>query len=216
VKEARGATATKPISLGNNPHGDYKHLFFVTDAKKGGSIMDAVSMQWVHHFKLKDFEEAGCLIGGGLWVEPHPSDPKIVLVQYGLQGDAKSCLFKVDMSSNTIALFKDLGTNKDAHGLQFCESDNNGLMVINTNRQDSTLDIFKYADGSPVLQGYDLNEKLFNSVTAKFMTHPEGPDAQLNLMQDNTDKLQPDIAILVDNQLIINTWPQTSQCCERS
>merc|ERR1711904_701434 len=56
VKAARGGTTgTKPISLGNNPLGAYSHLFFVTDAVAGGSIMDANTMTWVKHFDQSEF-----------------------------------------------------------------------------------------------------------------------------------------------------------------
>merc|ERR1719487_2517740 len=106
VKTARDTTGTKPIALGNNPSGEYKHMFFVSDAKGAGSIMDATTMTWVKHFTKSEF---GDCPSGGLWIEPHPSDPKIVLTQYGKQGvdgtTGKNCLFKVNMADLTLTLF---------------------------------------------------------------------------------------------------------------
>jgi len=49
VAAARSADATKPISLANNPLGKYRDLFFVTDAKAAGSIMNASSMGQTLH-----------------------------------------------------------------------------------------------------------------------------------------------------------------------
>merc|ERR1712107_960178 len=158
VKEARKTEkiGTKPIALGNNPKGDYKHLFFVSDAKGAGSIMDAKTMTWVKHFGKDDF---GDCFAGGLWIEPHPTDPNIVLTQYGVQGvdetEGHSCLFKIDMKEKTMTEFVKLQTNTDAHGLQFCQKANGDLTVINTNRQTSTLDVINYKSQEFELQGYD-------------------------------------------------------------
>merc|ERR1712003_116439 len=79
---------------------------------------------------------------------------------------------------------------------------------MNTNRQDSTLDIFKYADKSLVLPAYDMNTGMFNAVTAEFNTDPSfihTQDQTYTLVQESNDKLQPDIAIIVEDQFLMST-----------
>jgi len=202
VATARSTTATKPISLANNPLGEYRDLFFVTDAKGAGSIMNASSMTWVKHFTQAEF---GDCPKGGLWAEPHPSDPNIVLAQYGAQGVGstvgKSCIFKIDMANLTMTLLAPLANNTDAHGLQFCQPTSGDLTVINTNRQTATLDVINYGTGEFLLQGYDLNSKVFDSVQAAFMTEPGKRFSTSVLEQGQTMKLQPDVAFLHNHVL---------------
>eukprot|EP00427_Karlodinium_veneficum_P044457 CAMPEP_0169252168 /NCGR_PEP_ID=MMETSP1016-20121227/37909_1 /TAXON_ID=342587 /ORGANISM="Karlodinium micrum, Strain CCMP2283" /LENGTH=460 /DNA_ID=CAMNT_0009333367 /DNA_START=124 /DNA_END=1507 /DNA_ORIENTATION=- len=195
VKGTRLTTGTKPISLGNNPLGAYADLFFVTDAVGAGSIMNASSMTWVKHFQASDFGD--CSGGGGLWVEPHPTDESILLAQYGKQGDGgtvgKSCIFKVNMVDHSLSLLVQLADNTDAHGLQFCTTTSNELTVISTNRQTATLDVIKYSDGSFLKQGYDLNN-VFDTIPSTFAS--EGEARRLN-----DGKLQPDVIYLHGNML---------------
>jgi hypothetical protein len=204
VKEARETTATKPIALGNNPSGDYSNLFFVTDAKGAGSIMNADTMTWEKHFKKSDF---GNCFGGGLWVAPHPTDPAIVLVQYGQQGDAEktgyNCLFKVNMQTMAMSKLVELRQNVDAHGMQFCETSAGDLTVLNTNRQDASLDVIKYSDGSVLLEGYKMNPKAFDGVTASFLKDPTAAGGANTLTEAQTDKLQPDVAYLHEDTLFL-------------
>jgi hypothetical protein len=75
----RGTNGTEPIALHNNPLGAYKKYFFVTDAIGAGSIIDGEIMSVVAEIPLADFSPCK---GGGLWVEPHPEDPAIVIAQF--------------------------------------------------------------------------------------------------------------------------------------
>jgi len=205
VKAARNTSATKPIALGNNPSGDYKHLFFVTDAKGAGSVMNADTMQWEKHFPKSEF---GNCVGGGLWVEPHPRDPAIVLVQYGQQGDAEkpgyNCLFKVNMQTLELSKVVELRQNIDAHGMQFCEPTSGDLTVLNTNRQDATLDVIKYDDGAVLLEGYKLNTEVFDKMDAKFLRAPDAKGGEMTMTETRvTDKLQPDVAYLHGEHLFL-------------
>lgn len=196
VAAARETTddGTKPIALGNNPLGAYQALFYVTDAKGAGSILNASTMTWVKHFPKSAF---GNCSGGGLWVEPHPTDPKIVLAQYGKQ-DAASCLFKIDMATLTLTLLVQLSDNADAHGLQFCKTSADEMTVLNTNRQTSTLDVIKYSDGTFLLKGYDMNTEVFDKMIMHFST--EGGTAS-SKTAPLTKKLQPDVAYFHDGFL---------------
>uniref|UniRef100_A0A6T9GR65 Alkaline phosphatase n=1 Tax=Alexandrium catenella TaxID=2925 RepID=A0A6T9GR65_ALECA len=184
VASQRGTAATKPIAMGNNPRGSYAHLYFVTDAKGAGSIMNADNMTWDTHFSAGSF---GNCSGGGLWVEPHPDDEKVVLAQYGKQ-DGASCIFKVDMASKALTLLVQLDDSADAHGLQFCKTTGGQLTVLNTNRQTATLDVVDYATGSFLLRGYDMNANVFDSASHR-------------RLHAQTDKLQPDVAYLHDGFL---------------
>eukprot|EP00419_Tripos_fusus_P027529 CAMPEP_0172701674 /NCGR_PEP_ID=MMETSP1074-20121228/31801_1 /TAXON_ID=2916 /ORGANISM="Ceratium fusus, Strain PA161109" /LENGTH=626 /DNA_ID=CAMNT_0013523249 /DNA_START=43 /DNA_END=1923 /DNA_ORIENTATION=- len=187
VAAARGTTATKPIAIGNNPSGAYSKLFFVTDAKGAGSIMNAETMAWDTHFNASLF---GNCSGGGLWVVPHPDDPKIVLAQYGKQ-DSASCIFKIDMQAKTLTKLVQLADNGDAHGIQFCKTDGGELTIINTNRQTATLDVVKYSDGSFLLRDYDLNSQAFDAVQVTRQSEPK--KRRLSVQQK---KLQPDVVYL--------------------
>lgn len=204
VATARATTETKPIALGNNPRGQYSKFFFVTDAKGAGSIMNADTMQWEKHFTKTEF---GNCFGGGLWVEPHPTDEAIVIAQYGKQGDTASpgynCLFKVNMASKTLAKLVELRQNVDAHGMQFCTTTGGDLTVINTNRQDATLDVIKYSDGSKLLEGYDLNSQVFNGKTANFSMPPNVRGGAKTLSQGQTKKLQPVVVYLESDMLFM-------------
>merc|ERR1719219_2044893 len=194
VAMARGTSATKPIAMGNNPSGAYSRFFYVTDAKGAGSIMDADTMRWNTHFNVSLF---GNCSGGGLWVEPHPDDPKIVLAQYGKQ-DGPSCIFKIDMDAKTITKLVQLPDNADAHGIQFCKTTGGELTVINTNRQTATLDVVKYSDGSFLLRDYDMNSQAFDAV--QVTRKSEGATQRLTAQ---TKKLQPDVAYLHSGYLYI-------------
>jgi len=193
------------ISLNNNPKGKYADLFFVTDVKGAGSILNAKTMKWEKHFTKADFGDCPT---GGLWAQPHPTDEKIVMAVYGTQGTAtakgSNCIFKVDMEAKTITLFKKLADNTDVHGLSFCTTTGGELMVINTSRQTATLDVIKYADASFALQGYKLNGKAFDSVKADFKKDPDvmkTGDTKGTMKQGDTNKLQPDMAYLQGTEL---------------
>ena len=68
----RGTVGTKPIAIGTNPIGAYRSLYFVTDAKGAGSIVDVTGdMAVVADLPLEAF---GACEGGGLWTEHHPED----------------------------------------------------------------------------------------------------------------------------------------------
>jgi hypothetical protein len=204
VKEARDTSATKPIALGNNPNGDYKHLFFVTDAKGAGSIMNADTMTWEKHFTKSEF---GNCVGGGLWVAPHLTDPAFVTVQYGQQGDAEkpgyNCIFKVNMQTLELSKLVELRQNVDAHGMQFCTTTAGDLTVLSTNRQDASLDVIKYADGSVLLEGYKMNPEVFDKMEAKFVKAPDAKGGAETLSEAQTDKLQPDVAYLEGDHLFL-------------
>jgi len=196
VAAARNSTSgTKPIALGNNPNGNYSRFFFVTDAKGAGSILNAETMTWEKHFDVSEF---GNCSGGGLWVEPHPDDAKIVVAQYGKQ-DGASCFFKINMETQELSLLAQLPDNADAHGIQFCNTTDGDWTVISTNRQTSTLDVINYADGSYLLRDYDINENVFDSINASW--HSEGENRRLRGLRGQTDKLQPDVAYLHDGYL---------------
>lgn len=187
VGVARNTSGTKPISLGNNPHGAYSQFFYVTDAKGAGSIMNADTMTWDTHFHKDDF---GNCSKGGLWVEPHPKEHHIVVAQYGTQ-DGSSCIFVVDMQAKTLTLLSQLPDNSDAHGVQFCETDDGQMTVLNTNRQTSTLDVINYTDGTFLATHYDMNAMVFDLVQAAFLS--EGGNEHRRLA-GHVDKLQPDVA----------------------
>lgn len=188
VTAARGTSASKPISMGTNELGAFKDLYFVTDAKASGSIMNAATMTWVKHFNVTEF---GTCSGGGLWVVPHPTAANMVLAVYGKQ-DGASCIFKVDLQALTMTLVTQLDNAIDAHGLQFCTTTGNDLRILSTNRQTATLDVIKYSDGSYVTQAYDLNTQVFDKIQSTFGTAPT---------RRETAKLQPDVAYFQDNML---------------
>merc|ERR1712176_1350975 len=150
-------------------------------------------MTWVKHFNVSEF---GDCPGGGLWVEPHPTEENILLVQYGKQGDEEtigaSCIFKVDLSDHSLSLLARLADNVDAHGLQFCTTTSGELTVINTNRQTATLDVIKYSDGSFLKKGFDMNGLVFDPIQATL--YSEGRNRRL--AADQMNKLQPDVAYL--------------------
>jgi len=166
--EARGTSATKPISLGTNALGAYSDLFFVTDAKGAGSIINGTSMMVVTDIPLSDF--APCA-SGGLWVEPHPTDESIVIAQYGAQDVddvvKAECLFQISLASLKIEKTYELPTGADdAHGLAFCTSSTDGKeYLVNTNRVSATLDILDYATGEVVVNEFDLNANLPDHVS---------------------------------------------------
>jgi hypothetical protein len=91
----RGTTATKPIAMGGNAIGAYADLYFVTDAKGAGSIINGTSMTVVRNLPLADF---GACTGGGLWIVPHPENSEVVIAQYGTVGGTQ-CLYQVRPSS---------------------------------------------------------------------------------------------------------------------
>lgn len=157
-QEFRNTSATKPISLGNNPHGDSKHLFFVTDAKGGASILNATTMAVVKDFTTG--EMAPCA-GGGLWVEPHPEDPSVVVAQYGSQDspDKKTaeCLYKVNLTDLSLTTFLLPDGADDAHSVQFCKGEEDKYFLINTNRVSATLDVLDYETGDIIVENFDLN-----------------------------------------------------------
>lgn len=154
----RGTTATKPIALNNNALGAYKDHFFVTDAKGSGSIIDAVSMSVVAEIPISDMSPC---TGGGLWVEPHPADPAVVIAQYGTQdGDSVTpeCLFRVDMEAKAVTKTYLLPPGADdTHGVQFCSNSTGDFHLVITNRASSTLDVLDYATGKAVVSNFDLN-----------------------------------------------------------
>lgn len=159
-KAGRGTTATKPIALNNNALGDYKDLFFVTDAKGSGSIINAATMTVEADIPLADMDPCK---GGGLWVLPHPEDPAIVMVQYGTQDAEGSpatpeCLFKVDMKAKAVTQTYLLPEGSDdTHGMQFCKNTEGSYFLITTNRASATLDVLDYTTGAAVVSGFDLN-----------------------------------------------------------
>jgi len=160
--------------------------------------------RWVKHFTKDEF---GDCFGGGLWAEPHPSDPNIMLAQYGLQGFestvGKNCLFKIDMSTLTMSLFTQLPDNTDAHGLQFCRTTGGDLRVINTNRQTSTLDVIDYSTGALLLEGYDMNAEVFDNIPATWLTEAGKRTSPDILRQGQKKKLQPDVVYLHNDFLYI-------------
>jgi len=190
VTTARGTTSSKPISLGNNPTGPHANIFFVTDAKGAGSTMNADTMTWVTHFPAADF---GTCVGGGLWVEPVPTDPNSVVAIYGKQGDSTAigynCIFKIDMATQTLSKVVQLQDNIDTHGLGFCQVPGGDLNLIITNRQTATLDVVRYSDGAILLQGYDMNAQAFDAKDIPWYAE----SARRSLTQGSTNKLQPDV-----------------------
>merc|ERR1712166_1153658 len=104
---------------------------------------------------------------GGLWVEPHPEDPKIVVVQYGTQDvdtTTPECLYKVDMEKLQVVQTINLPVGADdAHGIQFCKNSdesanfNDDYFLLNTNRASATLDVLSYTTGVAVIPEFDLN-----------------------------------------------------------
>eukprot|EP00327_Prymnesium_parvum_P017894 CAMPEP_0113245144 /NCGR_PEP_ID=MMETSP0008_2-20120614/8779_1 /TAXON_ID=97485 /ORGANISM="Prymnesium parvum" /LENGTH=477 /DNA_ID=CAMNT_0000092811 /DNA_START=67 /DNA_END=1500 /DNA_ORIENTATION=- /assembly_acc=CAM_ASM_000153 len=160
TKTGRGTADTKPIAVGGNG-GD---LMFVTDAVGAGSVVNVSDMTVVKDFPVGDF---GTCAGGGLWVEPDPSNSNFVVAQYGQQGNGATdeCLFKIDLSTQQIvATFKPGDSADDAHGVQFCTEANGELYLINTNRVSATLDIFNYATTQRVVSDFDLNRGLAEPV----------------------------------------------------
>ena len=176
VQAGRGTSDTKPIALGTNRLGDYAHLFVVTDAKGGGSIVDADTMEIAAHLPLADT----VCPSGGLWVEPHPTDPALVVAQYGAQGTTTDvvdeCLVMVDLSSQQVAGVWELPAGADdAHGLQFCARESDGkLFVVNTNRVSATLDVLDAETGEVVVGEVDLNALIPDAVDGgKMILQPD-------------------------------------------
>lgn len=155
TKEARNTTETKPIAMGTNPLGDYQHLFFVTDAKGAGSIVDVDSMTVVKDLPLADF---GACTGGGLWTVPHPEDPEVLVAQYGSQ-DGAECLYQINLKHLAITKTYALPAGADdAHGIAFCKAASTGThYLLNTNRASATLDVLDYETGAVVVDSFDLN-----------------------------------------------------------
>jgi len=161
VQAARGTGGTKPIALETNRLGAYAHLYVVTDAKGGGSIVDAEAMAIAAHLPVA---ETRCP-SGGLWVEPHPTDEALVVAQYGAAGDAGAadeCLVTVDLAAKKVAgVFELPAAADDAHGLQFCAAADGRLFLVNTNRGSTakppTLDVLDAATGAVVVGDLLLN-----------------------------------------------------------
>jgi len=87
--------------------------------------------------------------------------------------------------------------------MQFCFASLHNLTVLNTNRQDATLDVIKYSDGSKLLEGYKLNANVFDKKTATFVKDPSAKGGTEDLVQNKTDKLQPDVVFLHDDILFM-------------
>jgi len=145
----RGTTATKPIAMGGNAIGAYADLYFVTDAKGAGSIINGTSMTVVRNLPLADF---GACTGGGLWIVPHPEISEVVIAQYGTVGGTQ-CLYQVNLKSLTITKTYALPTAADdAHGIAFCRASTGGHFLVNTNRASATLDVLDYETGRVALR----------------------------------------------------------------
>lgn len=140
-------------------------------------------------------------------MEAHPTDPAVVIVQYGQQGDAAktgyNCLFKVNMQTLTLEKLVELRQNVDAHGMQFCTTTDGDLTVLSTNRQDATLDVVKYADGSMLLEGYKLNAEVFDKHEATWVKDSYAHGGANTVTEGQTDKLQPDVVYLQDDVLFM-------------
>lgn len=116
---ARGTSASKPIAIGTNTLGSFAELFFVTDAIGAGSIINVTDMSITKDFPLEAFSPC---VGGGLWVEPHPEDPEVVIAQYGSQSGSE-CLFQLNLKKLAITKTYSLPAGADdAHGIQFCKN----------------------------------------------------------------------------------------------
>ena len=204
VAEARGTSATGPIAAGNNPLGNYADLHFVSDSKGAGSIMNSTDMTWVKHFDVSEF---GSCAGGGLWIYPHPTNGDIVLVVYGKQGNVDSpggsCIFKVNMASQTIEDTIQLQDNADAHGIAYCRrSIDDTLAAIVTMRQTAEINVLNVDDGTFYLEGYDVNGNVFDALNITW--YDESYDlGNRGLSPYENHKLMPDLVFLHEDWLYI-------------
>jgi hypothetical protein len=175
---ARGTSGTKPIAMGTNMLGQWSNRFFVTDAKGAGSIVDVDTMTVIANLPLSDF---GRCTSGGLWVEPHPSNPAIVVAQYGSQDPEDStaatrtaeCLVAISLENLAVERVYQLpAAADDAHGLGFCVSASE-VFLVNTNRVSKTLDIINYDTGNVVVDSLALNAILPAEVSSKYQLMPD-------------------------------------------
>lgn len=204
VADARRTITTGPIAAGNNPIGNHAHLHFVSDSKGAGSIMDSTDMKWVKHFDVSEF---GSCVGGGLWIYPHPTDGNIVLVVYGKQGDSSlpggSCIFKVNMATQTIEHTMQLQDNADAHGIAYCKRDvDDELAVIVTMRQTATINVLNADDGFSYLEDYDLNGNIFDALNIAWYDESRH-QGNRGLSPYEDHKLMPDLVFLHEDWLYI-------------
>ena len=158
---------SKPIACGG--HQDSKHVY-VTDAKGGGFFLDVTTMQITKRVAASDLGK--CATSAGLWVYPHPDKPAILVAQYGKQEADSSCLFEIDMSTQTIAREFVLPYEAiDAHGTAFCKNSSGDLFLLNSNRVSGTFDVFEYATGLRLRTNVDLNSFLLPDASPP----PSGP-----------------------------------------
>lgn len=79
------------------------------------------------------------------------------------------------------------------------------LTIINSNRQDSTIDFINYDTQDYELEGYKLNDEVFDQVTASFKKDPALTNGGVqDLTQQTTGQLQPDMAVLVGSELYMS------------
>mmetsp|Transcript_12017 Transcript_12017/g.38325 ORF Transcript_12017/g.38325 Transcript_12017/m.38325 type:complete len:402 (+) Transcript_12017:54-1259(+) len=168
----RGTVGTKPIAIGTNPIGAYRSLYFVTDAKGAGSIVDVTGdMAVVADLPLEAF---GACEGGGLWTEHHPEDEEVLIAQYGTQGD-KQCLYQINLKEKVITKTYNLpAAANDAHGIAFCKANSTGkFFLLNTNRVSATLDVLDYQTGELVVDSYNLNDRFMSGDERMKMLMPD-------------------------------------------
>lgn len=186
------ANETKPIAAGGN-HLHANGLLYVTDAKLGGGYFVNISsgvISLVNHVSV-DQLAPDCSHGGGLWVYAHPTDPSIVVAQYGTQSPGESCVAVLNIQDATLVDTIALSENaNDAHGLAFCQHDDGSgqtkTYLLNTNRVSGTLDIIDYDMRTFVSKDIDLNLKVSNS----FATNDETCTEDVPLL---ARRYQPDV-----------------------
>lgn len=176
---ARGTSGTKPIAMGTNMLGRWSNRFFVTDAKGAGSIVDVDNMTIIADLPLSAFGECR---SGGLWVEPHPSNPAIVVAQYGSQDPEGStaatrtaeCLVAINLETLAVErVYQMPAAADDAHGLGFCVNAASEVFLVNTNRVSKTLDIINYDTGAVVVDSLNLNAILPAETSSKYKLMPD-------------------------------------------
>ena len=144
-----------------------------------GSIVDVDNMTIIADLPLSAFGECR---SGGLWVEPHPVNPAIVVAQYGSQDPEGStaatrtaeCLVAINLETLAVErVYQMPAAADDAHGLGFCVTAASEVFLVNTNRVSKTLDIINYDTGAVVVDSLELNAILPAETSSKYQLMPD-------------------------------------------